>query len=155
MLYCRPLLFIHSTCKNLHLKTPDSQSIPTPPSHHHLITVLTQVFLGESLRDLSANCLTGSKYQGYRGLRSDGEESQCRAEALSLGKFALGAAGGLSETLGDNEEQAPGEREKALGRIAITFPCRMVSGCFCKLSASLLRHGSRLITQKKPSKLEN
>ena len=36
------------------------------------------------------------------------------------GKFALEAAGGLSETLGDDEEQAPGERDKALGRITIS-----------------------------------
>ena len=127
MLSRRPLLFIHSICKSLHLITLDSQSISTPPSYHDLITVLIQISLGESLRDLSANCLTGRyrKFQGCRGLRSDREESQCRAEAMLPGKFALGAAGGLSETLGDDEEQAPGEREKALGRITITFLCCM------------------------------
>ena len=135
MLSGRPLLFIHSICKSLHLISLDSQSIPTPSSYHDLITVLIQVSLGESLRDLSANCLIGRyrKYQGHRDLRSDREESQCKTEAMLLGKFALGAAGGMSETLGNDEEQAPGEKEKALGRITITFSCCMVSGCFCKL----------------------
>ena len=151
MLSRRPLLFIHSICKSLHLITLDSQSISTPPSYHDLITVLIQISLGESLRDLSANCLTGRyrKFQGCRGLRSDREESQCRAEAMLPGKFALGAAGGLSETLGDDEEQAPGEREKALGRITITFLCCMVSGCFCELFClHFYAMGAGLLLQK-------
>ena len=95
------------------------------------------------------------KYQGHRGLRSDGEESQCRAEAVSLGKFALGAAGGLSETLGDNEEEAPGERQKALGRIAITFRAAwsVVSSASCLGFTFMPRE--QVYTQKKPSKLEN
>ena len=105
---------------------------------------------------MSANCLIGRyrKYQGHRDLRSDREESQCKTEAMLLGRFALGAAGGMSETLGDDEEQAPGEKEKALGRITITFPCCMVSVLLQAVLASFLCHGSRLITQKKPPKLE-